>query len=270
MPLTFFAPLRLRARTGSWFCPLRRNAIIYFMENFTSDTFFNGRVTVRQPKDGYRFSIDAVLLADFIRCKKGQTILDLGTGCGIIPLILAFRYPDLKLFGVEIQDELARIATANVRANNLEGRVQILHRDLKSLSINEIPDQVNHVVCNPPYRKMDSGRVNPQQEKAGARHEILAQLEDIVAAASRMLQLSGRLTCVYPAQRLADMVVHMRAAGLEPKRLRTVHSKEGSEARLILVTGVKGGRPGLEVEQPLIIYQDDGSYTDEVTRMFRP
>ena len=240
------------------------------MKNTTSDTFFKGRMTVQQPKDGYRFSIDAVLLADFIRCKNGQTILDLGTGCGIILLILAFRYPDLKLFGLEIQDELARIAASNVRANNLKGRVQILHRNLKSLTINEIPNQVHHVVCNPPYRQMATGRVNPHQEKAGARHEILAQLEDIVAAASRMLQLSGRLTCVYPARRLPDMIVRMRAAGLEPKRLCTVHSKEGSEARLILITGVKGGRPGLEVEQPLIIYQDDGAYTDKVARMFRP
>ena len=240
------------------------------METVTADTFFSGRMTVRQPKNGYRFSIDAVLAADFMRCKEGQTVLDLGTGCGIIPLILAFRNPGLKIFGVEIQAALARFAAANVQANRLEGRVRILHRDLKSLTINEIPDQVSHVVCNPPYRKMASGRVNPHPEKAAARHEIFAKLEDFVAAASRMLPLSGHLTCVYPAQRLVDMMVRMRAAGLEPKRLCTVHSKEGSKARLVLITGVKGGRPGLDVEQPLIIYRDDRSYTDEVARLFRP
>ncbi len=240
------------------------------MDNVTSDTFFNGRMTVRQPKDGYRFSIDAALVADFTRCKDGQTILDLGTGCGIISLILAFRYSGLKIFGVEIQAELARIAASNVRANNLDERVHILHRDMKNLTINTIPDQVHHVVCNPPYRRIDSGRINPHQEKAGARHEIFVQLIDIVSVASRMLPLSGRFSCVYPAPRLADMVVQMRTAGLEPKRLCTVHSKKGSEARLILITGVKGGRPGLVVEKPLIIYKGDGSYTERVAGMFLP
>jgi len=240
------------------------------MEIVTADTFLSGRMTVRQPKDGYRFSIDAVLVADFMRCKEGQAILDLGTGCGIIPLILAFRYPGLTIFGVEIQAELARIATANVKENDLADRVQVLHRDLKRLAISDIPSRIHHVVCNPPYRPIASGRINPHREKAGARHEILAQLEDVVDAASRMLQLSGRLTCVYPASRLADMIVRMRMAGLEPKRLCTVHSKEGSEARLILITGVKGGRPGLDLEQPLIIYQNDGSYTERVAGMFQP
>ena len=236
----------------------------------TDDTFFDGRLTVRQPKDGYRYSIDAVLLADFMRFKDGQTILELGTGCGIIPLILAFRYPALKIFGVEIQDQLARIAAENVRENHLEERVSILHQDLKNLKLQQVPDQVQHVVCNPPYRRINSGRINPHTEKAGARHEIFAGLADFVDAAARMLQLSGSLTTVYPAPRLVDMVAHMRRANLEPKRLRMVHSKTGDPARLVLVTGVKGGRPGLELEPPLVIYRDDGDYTEAVAGMFLP
>jgi len=236
----------------------------------TDDTFFDGRLTVRQPKDGYRYSIDAVLLADFMRFKDGQTILELGTGCGIIPLILAFRYPALKIFGVEIQDQLARIAAENVRENRLEERVSILHQDLKNLKLQQVPDQVQHVVCNPPYRRINSGRINPHKEKAGARHEIFAGLADFVEAAARMLQLSGTLTAVYPAPRLVDMVAHMRRVNLEPKRLRMVHSKTGDPARLVLVTGVKGGRPGLEVEPPLVIYGDHGDYTEEVAGMFLP
>ena len=240
------------------------------METVTDDTFFSGRLTVRQPQDGYRFSIDAILLADFMRCKGGQTILDLGTGCGIIPLILAFRYPGLKIYGVEIQDDLARIAAANVRENHLEGRVHILHHDIKGLKLQQVPDQVQHVISNPPYRRLNSGRINPHREKAGARHEVFGRLTDFVAAAARMLQLSGCMTCIYPALRLVDLVDHMRRAGLEPKRLRTVHSRAGEAARLVLLTGVKGGRPGLEVDQPLVIYQDDGDYTEEVSRMFHP
>ncbi len=240
------------------------------MKPVTTDTFFNGRMTVFQPRDGYRFSIDAILVADFMGCKDGQTILDLGTGCGIIPLILAFRYPALKIYGVEIQAGLASVAAQNVRGNNLEDRVHILQQDLKRLTLNRVPVPVHHVVCNPPYRRVDSGRINPDPEKAGARHELFAQLEDFVAAAARMLQLSGRLTCVYPATRLADIIAHMRAAHLEPKRLCTVHSKAGAEARLILITGVKGARPGLQVEPPLIIYTPNGAYTETVARKFEP
>ena len=238
------------------------------METIPGETFFRGRLTVRQPRDGYRFSIDAVLLAGFVACKDGQTILDLGTGCGIIPLILASRYPGLKLFGVEIQTDLARIAAANVRENKLDNRVHILHQDVKALKIKQIPDLVHHVVCNPPYRRMHSGRVNPNRERAGARHEIFAQLADFVAAAARMLELSGRLTCVYPAPRLVDMTDHMRRAGLEPKRLRMVHSRAGEAARLVLVSGTKGGRPGLEVGPPLVIYGENGQYSEEVGAMF--
>jgi len=238
------------------------------METTTDDTFFSGRLSVQQPQDGYRFSIDAVLLAGFVECKDGQTILDLGTGCGIVPLILASRYPGLNLFGVEIQADLARIAAANVRANNLEKRIRILCQDIKNLKIQQVPDLVDHVVCNPPYRRIRSGRVNPNPGKAGARHEVFARGDDFVAAAARMLALSGRLTCVYPALRLVDMTDHMRRAGLEPKRLRMVHSKAGDAARLVLVSGTKGGRPGLEVEPPLVIYEEDGRYSAEVEGMF--
>ena len=240
------------------------------MATFTEDTFFNGRLTVCQPRVGYRYSIDAVLLADFMRCKGGETVLDLGTGCGIIPLILAFRHPALKLVGVEIQSQLATAAALNIQANQLEERVCILHQDIKKLKVQQVPEQVQQVVCNPPYRRINSGRINPDREKAGARHELFARLRDFIDAAARMLQLSGRLTAVYPAPRLADMVTHMRRANLEPKRLRTVHSKAGETARLFLMTGVKGGRPGMEVEPPLIIYKEDGTYTEEVAGMFLP
>jgi len=240
------------------------------MATVTEDTFFNGRLAVRQSQDGYRYSIDAVLLADFIRCKEGETILDLGTGCGIIPLILAFRYPGLKLYGVEIQRHLAGIAGENVRENQLEKRVYILNQDIKKLQLKQIPEQVRQVVCNPPYRRVNSGRINPHREKAGARHELFARLADFVDAAARMLQLSGQLSVVYPATRLADMVDHMRRANLEPKRLRVVHSRAGQSAQLVLVNGVKGGRPGLAVEPPLMIYKEEGDYTEEVVGMFRP
>ena len=238
------------------------------METITDDTFLNGHLTVNQPRDGYRFSIDAILLADFVQCKDGQTIIDLGTGCGIMALVLATRHPGIQLVGVEIQDELARAAEANVHTNRLAERIRILHQDIKKLRIQQIPDLVHQVICNPPYRRVKSGRVNPDRGKAGARHEILGRLADFIDAAARMLQLSGRLSCIYPAERLTDLMDHMRKANLEPKRLRMVHSKREEGARLVLLTAVKGGRPGLSVEPPLVIYRADGRYTSEVARTF--
>jgi tRNA1Val (adenine37-N6)-methyltransferase len=239
------------------------------MEITTDDTFFNGRLKVQQPRDGYRYSIDAILLADFTRCKMGETVVDLGTGCGIIPLVLAARNPGLKLFGVEIQDKLAWIASENVRANRLEERVHILHQDMKDLKTNQFSGLIHQVVCNPPYRRINSGRINPHNEKAGARHEIFARLADVVDAAARLLELSGRFTCIYPAVRLIDMTTHMRRVGLEPKRMRWIHSRIEEPARLVLVSGVKGGRPALDVEPPLVIYKEDGAYTAEVEAMFQ-
>lgn len=238
------------------------------MEAITDDTFLNGHLTVNQPRDGYRFSIDAVLLADFVQCKDGQMIIDLGTGCGIIALMLAIRHPGVQLVGVEIQDELARTAAANVHANRLEDRIRILHQDIKELHIQQVPDLVHQVVCNPPYRRVKSGRLNPDRRKAGARHEIFARLADFVDAAARMLQLSGRLSCIYPAERLTDLIDHLRQANLEPKRLRLVHSKREEGARLVLITAAKGGRPGLVVDPPLVIYRADGRYTPAVARAF--
>lgn len=238
------------------------------MGTITANTFLKGRLTVNQPREGYRFSIDAILLADFVQCKNGQTIIDLGTGCGIIALMLATRHPGVQVVGVEIQAALARAAAANVRANQLDERIRILHQDIKALRSGHLPDPVQQVVCNPPYRRVKSGRVNPDRGKAGARHEIFAQLADFVDAAARMLQLAGRLSCIYPAERLTDLIDHLRQANLEPKRLRMVHSKREEGARLVLLTAVKGGRPGLAVEPPLVIYRADGAYTPEVARSF--
>jgi len=238
------------------------------LEAITDDTFLSGHLTVNQPRDGYRFSIDAILLADFVQCKDGQMIIDLGTGCGIIALMLATRHPGVQLIGVEIQDELARAAAANVHANRLEDRIRILHQDIKKLHIQQVPALVHQVVCNPPYRRVKSGRINPDRRKAGARHEIFARLADFADAAARMLQLAGRLSCIYPAERLTDLMDHLRHANLEPKRLRLVHSKREEAARLVLLSATKGGRPGLVVDPPLVIYRADGCYTPEVARAF--
>ena len=241
---------------------------------YTEDTFFEGRIQVRQHRRGYRFSVDSVLLADHAAGCRAGTVLDLGTGCGIIPLILAYRNPDARIFGVEIQRELAEVAQANVIRNRLSNRVAILHRDFRNLKRSD-PDlpgtaPVDLVVSNPPYRRVRSGRMNPDSQKAVARHEIAADLGHVVGAARRLLEISGRFVVIHLAERTTDLLCEMRTAGIEPKFIRLIHSRAGEPARRILVEGKKGARPGLTVGPPLVIYQPDGAYSEAVHRMFLP
>ncbi len=240
------------------------------MKDFSTDTFFNGKIKVKQNRSGYRFSIDAVLLAYHAGKCPGGRILDLGTGCGIIPLIMAYRNPKLTVYGIEVQKELADIATINVKSNNMENQIAIFCRDMKELNCDMISGPVDMVVSNPPYRKVLSGRMNPDQQRAVARHEIKATLFDVIETARRMLLTSGKIVMVYSSDRLTDIITQMRSFNIEPKFLRTIHSNGNSEAKLILVEGIKGGRPGATIASPLIIYRKDGSYTSEVKQMFMP
>jgi tRNA1Val (adenine37-N6)-methyltransferase len=240
------------------------------MKSLTTDTFFNGRISVKQNRAGYRFSIDAVLLAWHARPRPNNTVLDLGTGCGIIPMILYYRHPKIKVYGVEIQAELADIAALNIAENRMEDRIFIHCRNMKGLKHDLTYGPVDLVISNPPYRKTESGRINPDQQRAVARHEIKATLYDIVETARRMLRTSGRFVIIYLAERMADILIQMRSAGIEPKYLRMIHSQRQTEAKLILVEGKKGGRHGLKIDPPLIIYRKNGSYSDEVEEMFMP
>lgn len=240
------------------------------MNDLTTDTFFNGRIQVMQNRYGYRFSIDAVLLAYYARPRPGDKVLDLGTGCGIIPLILAYRNPKIQIHGIEVQEELAALAALNVKENCMDGCITIQCRDMKALQQGMISGPVDLVVSNPPYRKPESGRINPDLQRAVARHEIKVSLYDVVETARRMLRISGRFVTVYLAERMTDILTQMRSSGIEPKFLRMIHSGRNTEAKLILVEGVKGGRPGTKIGPPLIIYREDGSYTDEVEKMFQP
>ncbi|MFO8049409.1 MAG: tRNA1(Val) (adenine(37)-N6)-methyltransferase [Desulfosudaceae bacterium] len=242
--------------------------------SFSEDTFFNGALRVRQSRSGYRFSIDAVLLAGYatghIRPETPTSIVDLGTGCGIIPLILAYRHDRVSITGVEIQPPLARLAAENVRINHLADRITILCRDMTSGDPSTPAGQADLVISNPPFRKTLSGRINANSERALARHEIESTVEDVIDTAVRLLRVSGKFAVVYPASRLTDIMTTMRQAGLEPKQVRLVHSRETEAAKLVLIQGLKHGRPGLTVEPPLIVYLPDGGYTEEVRAMFQP
>ncbi len=239
------------------------------MQEYTTDTFFNGQLKVIQEPSGYRFSVDAVLLAHHAIGCPGEKILDLGTGCGIIPLIMAFKNPALSVHAVEVQSELADLAALNVKENHMQDRIQVYRLDMKSLKPDGIGGPVDLVVCNPPYRRKHSGRVNPIQQKALARHEIKATLGDVVRTARRMLRTAGRFVTIYAADRTTDLIAQMRNDHIEPKIMQVIYSAWNTDGKLILIEGVKGGRPGLKIAPPLLIYDEDGNYTDQVSVMFK-
>ena len=236
----------------------------------TTDTFFGGKLRINQEAAGYRFSIDAVLLAHHVRPRAGEKLLDLGTGCGIIPLILAYRNPEITAIGIEIQHELADLAISNVNANHMRNRIAVLQLDMRNLKPVMIDGPADVVVCNPPYRSPNSGRLNPDAQRAIARHELKVSLIDVLETAHRVLRTTGRFLTIYPAQRIAELLFQMHLAGIEPKFMRTIHSRLEEKAKLILVGGTKGAQTGMTIGPPLIIYAEEGRYSKEVRQMFEP
>ncbi|MBU2490035.1 MAG: tRNA1(Val) (adenine(37)-N6)-methyltransferase [Proteobacteria bacterium] len=238
--------------------------------DLTEDAMFGGRVRVLQPRKGYRFSIDAVALAAFIPAGTGQTLVDLGTGCGVIPLLAAHRIPGLSAVGVEIQEDLAAIARQNVELNAMGDRVCVVRADFTALPAPGVPRRADLVCANPPYRPLGQGNVNPHSQKALARHELAATLSDVAAAAGKLLASRGPLFLVYPAQRLTDLFFTLRQARLEPRRLRLIHTRALDPARLALVEAVKNAAPGLSVDPPLVLYEPGGEYTAETRDILYP
>jgi tRNA1Val (adenine37-N6)-methyltransferase len=237
------------------------------ISEFTMDHFLNGKIKVKQGRKGYRFSVDAVILAGFMEPRNGMRAADLGTGCGIIPLLMAHGHKNMELYGIEIQKDLAEIALENVRNNGLDQQITILQEDIKTLNENRLGGPLDLVVSNPPYRRVRGGKLNPHHQKAGARHEIHGTLEDFISASRRLLKESGRLSMIYLAERAVDLMCGMRDSGVEPKKIRWVHSHFGSPAKLVLVEGMKGGGTGVEILKPLYLYNQDGSYNPEVQGM---
>lgn len=234
----------------------------------TYDMFFGGALRIAQPRTGYRFSIDAVILARSLQPKPGDRILELGSGCGVIPLILAHRFADIRITGVEVQAELARIARRNIMENGMQDRIRILEMDMTDLEIDHIGAPVHRVVSNPPYRAPASGRVNPDPQRAVARHEIRITAAEVIETAGRMLTDGGQLHLIHTAERLAEIFARMQSNGCEPKFLRAIQSRRTSDAKRVLITARKGGRGGIRLAPPLVVYEENGQYAEEVQQMF--
>jgi tRNA1Val (adenine37-N6)-methyltransferase len=202
-----------------------------------------------QPRRGHRHALDPLLLSDFVRVDEGAAVADLGTGGGVIPLLLAQRGVG-RVLGVEIQAELADRARRSALLNGLEGVVEIVQGDVRQLPV-ELAGLFDVVTANPPYRPLGQGRVAPDAQRAAARFELAGGIDDFTAAAGRLLCHGGSCYIVYLAERLPELLAALNSADLRPSRLRCVHHRAGEVARLVLVEGRKGGRGALVIEPPL-------------------
>ncbi|MDA8432863.1 MAG: tRNA1(Val) (adenine(37)-N6)-methyltransferase [Nitrospiraceae bacterium] len=225
-------------------------------------------VKVYQNMDGYRFSVDALLLYSFVNMKYVKAIADLGAGSGIIGLLLAKKYPDATVLLAELQESLYRLVEKNIRINGLEERVSALLADINDIGSACPAASCDLVVSNPPFRKPLSGRLSLGQERAVARHELRLRLPALAKAASHLLRAKGRFCMIFHPERLVEVIDALREVKLEPKRIRFAHNDAGAVSKIVLVEAVKGARPGLKVEKPLILYGADGSYTDELRGMY--
>ena len=238
--------------------------------SITNDTLFDGRLICRQHKHGYRFSVDAVLVAHFLSPDPSDKILDLGCGSGVIGLIAAFRHQGVSLVGIEVQNELYNLAGENIISNGLAERCSVKSGSYRHVSALLEPESFDQVVSNPPYRQQGRGKVNPDDQKARARHEIDSTLSDVVRAAAFAVRNRGRVVMVYPAQRSVALITEFKKFRLEPKRIQPVYSYPGSPgASLVLIEAIKNGGEELHLLPPFYIYTEkNGSYTDEMQQLY--
>lgn len=219
---------------------------------------------VIQPRHGYRFSLDPLLLCDFAAIREGEEGIDLGAGCGVIPLILSRMAAGTRLVGVESQEAMAQLAIGNASLNGLSDRVCFLHADVLDVKSLFPPSSFDLVVANPPYRKRGTGRISPKPGRDNARHESTASLAEFLAAAKYLVRLTGRICFIYHPSRLPEFLDEAEKLKLSPLRLRMVHGNPAAEARMFLLEMVKGRKGDLRVLAPLFVYGTDGEYTEEV------
>lgn len=214
------------------------------------------------------FSLDAILLAHFASVRQDAQAVDLGTGTGVISLLLTTRGAG-HVSGVEVSPSMAAMAVRSVQLNDLQHKVEIIHGDLCKVKDLFSAGEYDLVVSNPPYRPVGGGFISPNDRVAMAKHEVTATLQDVVQAARYLLKTRGRFAMVHLPERMSEILVAMSQAGIEPKRLQLVHSAIDKKPKMLLVEGMRGAKPGLEVLPPLIVYKPDGSYSDEIQKYYK-
>ena len=208
-----------------------------------------------QSKNVYRFTQDAILLAKFVRLKNNEKIIDLGSGSGIIPILLSKRKEGISIYGIEIQEELANMSKRSIKLNQLEESVHIIHEDIKNIGKIFKGNQFDVVISNPPYISLGKGIINATDSRSIARHEIKCSLKDILRQSSYLLKNRGRIYLIFRCSRLIDLIIQFRKYDIEPKIIRFIHYDKKRKAELFLIEGIKGGKRELKVNKPIFIQE---------------
>lgn len=232
------------------------------------DDLQNGYFVIQDPKK-FCFGMDAVLLSGFARVKKGETALDMGTGTGIIPILLSQRTEGKHFTGLEIQAECAEMADRSVKYNCLEDRIQIVEGDIKEAAGIFGAASFDVVTCNPPYMIDQHGLTNPHLPKAIARHEILCTFDDVASQAARVLKDRGRFYLVHRPFRLVELMAALTKYKLEPKRMQLVYPYIDKEPNMVLIEACKGGNSRIQIERPLVVYEKPGVYTKDILELYQ-
>ena len=237
---------------------------ILLKENERIDDLQRNNYKIIQDPDRFCFGMDAVLLSGFAKVAPGAKVLDMGTGTGIIPILLEAKTKAAHLTGLEIQPDSADMARRSVKLNHLEEKIDIVTGDIKEAVSLFGAASFDVVTCNPPYMTEHHGLTNEYTPKAIARHELLCNLEDVIGQAAKLLRPGGSFFMVHRPFRLVDIMVLMREYRLEPKRMKLVYPFVDKEPNMVLIEACRGGRPRMTVEKPLIVYREPGKYTDEI------
>lgn len=242
---------------------------IKLKENERIDDLEFKNLKIIQNKDGFCFGIDSILLTDFAKnIKQNSKVIDLGTGTGIIPILLYGKTKNTKFVGVEIQPEVAEMADRSVKLNLLENNIEILNTNILELSKIYNRGSFDVVTTNPPYKKINTGVINENNKKLISRHEITASLEDFIRTASFLLKDLGEFYMVHRPDRLVDIFYEMRKNKIEPKKIKFIYPNKNKKTNLVLIKGIKNGKQFLEFENNLYVYNEDGNYTNEILKIY--
>lgn len=242
---------------------------IELKENERIDDLEYKGLKIIQNKDGFCFGMDAILLSDFAKnIKKDSIVIDMGTGTGILSILLTGKTDLKKVYAIEVQEDVCEMAQRSVKLNHLEDKIEVFNINIKDI-LNKInKNSVDVVVTNPPYKKKKSGCMNEERKKLISRHEILGELEDFIMQSANVLKQYGEFYMVHRVERLATIMELMKKYKIEPKELRLVCSKINKAPNLLLIKGVKNGKEYLKVKENLVIYNEDGTYTDEIYKIY--
>ena len=243
--------------------------IILLKENEKIDDLEYKNFKIIQNKNGFCFGIDSVLLSDFAKqIKKNSKVLDLGTGTGIISILLCGKTELKKIIGVEIQKEVADMAKRSVELNKLENRIEIINEDIRKISKIFPANSFDAIVTNPPYKKENTGLTSKEKTQLISRHEVMCNIEDIAKISSKLLNSNCSIYMIHRPDRIVDIIYYFKKYNLEPKIIRFIYPKINKEPNLVLIKATKGGKEFLKIEKPLIVYNEDGTYTDEILTIY--